>query len=124
MDDIFYLSPVKLDTDSVCKVFQNVNGICVKNFRSSDTIQIYTGTQMINMTLMGLSEFYEADQEFIRTHQIASVACISHHILCARETLKVMMLLLDKWGGWIGSDNDGFAPIYDKINLSSLVGAN
>lgn len=121
MDDIFYLSPVKLDTDSVCKVFQNVDGICVKDFRASDAIQIYTETQIINMTLMGLSEFYEADQEFIRTHEIASVVCISHHKSYAKETLKLMMLLLDKWGGWIGSDNEGFTPIYDKINLSSFM---
>lgn len=122
MDDIFYLSPVKLETDSVCKVFQNVDGICVKDFRTSDAVQIYTETQIINMTLMGLSEFDEAGQEFIRTHEIASVVCISHHKLYEKETLKLMMLLLDKWGGWIGNDNEGFAPIYDKINLSSLAG--
>ena len=121
MDDIFYLSTVKLDTDSVCKAFQNVDGIFVKDFRASDAVQIYTETQIINMTLMGLSEFDEADQEFIRTHEIASVVCISHHKIYAKETLKLMMLLLDKWGGWIGSDNEGFAPIYDKINLSSFM---
>ena len=120
MDDIFYLSPFKLETDSVCKVFQNVDGICVKDFRSSDTIQIYTETQIINMTLMGVFEFYEASQEFIQTHKIASIVCISHHKSYIQETLELAKLLLDRWSGWIGNDSDGFLPIFDTTNILSF----
>lgn len=120
MDDIFYLSPIKLNTDCMCKVFQNVDSIHVRDFRLSDAIQINTGTQIINMTLMGLSEFYEANQEFIQTHKIASIVCISHHISCVQETLELAKLLLDRWGGWIGNDSDGFLPIFDATNISSF----
>ena len=58
MDDIFYLSPVKLNTDCICRVFQNVDSIYVENCRLSGAIQINTGRQLINITLMEPLEFY------------------------------------------------------------------
>lgn len=72
MDGIFYLSPAKLNTDCMCKVFQNVDSIYVENFRLSGAIQINTGRQLINMTLMGVLEFDKTNQEFIQTHEIES----------------------------------------------------
>ena len=60
------------------------------------------------------------DQEFIQTHKIASIVCISHHKSCAQETLELAKLLLDRWGGWIGNDSDGFLPVFDATNISSF----
>ena len=58
MDDIFYLSPIKLNIDCMCKIFQNADSIYVESFRLSGVIQ---------MALMGALEFDKSDQEFIQT---------------------------------------------------------
>ena len=120
MDDIFYLSSVKLNTDCICGVFQNVDSIYVENFRLSGAIQINTGRQLINMTLMGALEFDKSAQEFIQTHEIESIVCISHHKSCVKETLELAKILLDRYGGWIGNDNDGFLLVFDAANISSF----
>ena len=120
MDDIFYLSPAKLNTDCMCKIFQNVESIYVESFRLSGVIQINTGRQLINMTLMGELEFDKSGQEFIQTHEIESIVCISHHKSCVKETLELAKMLLDRYGGWIGNDNDGFLPVFDAANISSF----
>ena len=120
MDDIFYLSSVKLNTDCICRVFQNVDSIYVENFRLSGAIQINTGRQLINMTLMGALEFYETNRKFIQTHEIETIVCISHHKSCVKETLELSKILLDRYGGWIGNDNDGFLPVFDAANISSF----
>ncbi len=120
MDDIFYLSPVKLNTDCICRVFQNVDSIYVENFRLSGAIQINTGRQLINMTLMEPLEFYETNRKFIQTHEIEGIVCISHHKSCVKETLELAKMLLDRYGGWIGNDNDGFLLVFDAANISSF----
>ena len=120
MDDIFYLSPVKLNIKCICDAFQNVDGIYVKGFRPSNTIQINTATQIINMAFMWRFEFDRAGQEFIQTHKIASIVCISHHKSYIQEALELAKLLLDRWGGWIGNDSDGFLPIFDTTNILSF----
>ena len=120
MDDIFYLSPVKLNTDCICRVFQNVDSIYVENFRLSGAIQINTGRQLINMTLMEPLEFYETNRKFIQTHEIETIVCISHHKSCVKETLELAKMLLDRYGGWIGNDNDGFLLVFDAANISSF----
>jgi len=78
MDDIFYLSPVKLNIDCMCKIFQNVDSIYVESFRLSGVIQINTGRQLINMALMGALEFDKSDQEFIQTY-LFLMQQIFHH---------------------------------------------
>lgn len=120
MDDIFYLSPTKLNINRICSVFQNIDSIYVKGFRSSNTIQIHTATQIINMAFMWKFEFDRAGQEFIQTHKIASIVCISHHKSYIQETLELAKLLLDRWGGWIGNDNNGFLPVFDTTNILSF----
>lgn len=120
MDDIFYLSPAKLNTDCMCKIFQNVESIYVESFKLSGVIQINTGRQQINMILMGALEFDKSGQEFIQTHEIESIVCISHHKSCVKETLELAKMLLDRYGGWIGNDNDGFLPVFDAANISSF----
>ena len=120
MDDVFYLSPARLNTKCLQKVFQNIDSFNVREYRLSDAIQIETGTQVINMTLMGVLEFDKSGQEFIQTHEIKSIVYISHHKSCVQETLDLAKLLLDRWGGWIGNDNDGFLPVFDAANISSF----
>lgn len=120
MDDTFYMSPVKRNIDCMCKIFQNVDSIYVESFRLSGVIQINTGRQLINMALMGALEFDKSDQEFIQTHEIESIVCISHHKSCMKETLELAKLLLDRYGGWIGNDSDGFLPVFDVANISSF----
>ena len=120
MDDIFYLSPVKLNTDCICRVYQKFDSIYVENFRLSGAIQINTGRQLINMTLMEPLEFYETNRKFIQTHEIEGIVCISHHKSCVKETLELAKMLLDRYGGWIGNDNDGFLLVFDAANISSF----
>ena len=106
--------------DCMCKIFQNADSIYVESFRLSGVIQINTGRQLINMTLMGALEFDKSAQEFIQTHEIESIVCISHHKSCVKETLELAKMLLDRYGGWIGNDSDGFLPVFDAANISSF----
>lgn len=120
MDDVFYLSPARLNKKCLQKVFQNIDSFNVREYRLSDAIQIETGTQVINMTIMGVLEFDKSGQEFIQTHEIKSIVCISHHKSCVQETMALAKLLLNRWGGWIGNDSDGFSPVFDSTNISSF----
>ena len=113
MDDIFYLSQTKLNVDSICALFQKADVIRVEKFKTSNTLQLYTKTQMLHLAIMEPFEFKDsADQRFIQEKKISSIICISHHTSYIAEILKLTELLLEKWGGWIGNDTDGFIPIF------------
>lgn len=74
---------------------------------------------MLHLAIMEPFEFKDsADQRFIQEKKISSIICISHHTSYIAETLKLTELLLEKWGGWIGNDTDGFLPIFDVKNIS------
>lgn len=121
MDDIFYLSERKLNVDSICTLFQKADVIRVESFRTSNTLQLYTKTQILHLAIMEPFEFKDStDQKFIQEKKISNIICISHHRSYIVETIKLTKLLLEKWGGWIGNDTDGFLPIFDRKNISSF----
>ena len=121
MDDIFYLSQKKLDVAYLYRIFQNVNELRADIFEISNAVQLQTKTQIINLALMGISEFKDSlCWELIRIREISSVVCISHHKAYIKETLDIVKILLTKCGGWIGNDNDGFLPIFDLTDIESF----
>lgn len=117
MDDIFYLTQKKLDVSCLYHVFLNVNELCVDAFEVSNSLQLRTKTQIINLTFMNVSEFKDSFCKLIQEREISSIVCISHHKVYRKEMLDIAKILLQEYGGWIGNDSDGFLPIFDMTDI-------
>ena len=112
------MSQKKLDVACLHCAFQNVNGLRADAFAISNAVQLRTKKQIINLALMDIAEFKDSlCSELIHEREISSIVCISHHKAYIKEILGIVKILLEKYGGWIGNDSDGFLPIFDITNI-------
>jgi hypothetical protein len=58
------------------------------------------------------------EQEELQSCGIESAYCITHHRQSLPLILPILELLLKRFGGWAGNDDDGFKPRFDKNSIS------
>jgi hypothetical protein len=67
------------------------------------------------------SSFESPQQERIRMLEPQSGFIISFHITSHDTVLGLLKCVLDRYGGWVGSDDNTFETIYDARNIDFLV---
>lgn len=109
----------KININDIAKVARKLN---VKNIfipESADVLQIeYSYDIMAEWFRMKLEDFYESeDKKFFDINKIQSVFCISLHLSNFDFILPHIKMLLQHYGGWIGSDSEGFQPYFNHENI-------
>lgn len=70
---------------------------------------------------MGLSEFCEQEyKDFLTRNKICSIFCIAYHPIHLEVIKPHLIEVLKKYGGWIGTDSDGFYPYYTLEDIDNL----
>ncbi|MCM1089851.1 MAG: hypothetical protein NC092_03555 [Butyrivibrio sp.] len=113
MDDIFYMSPKNIEIKDIDEIARRIN---VKNTfipQSKDILTVeYCDGVIAQWFCMSPEEFRESeDMRFLTEHKIKSIFCIAHHQYHFSFISLHLKLLLQEYGGWIGSDEDGFQPL-------------
>lgn len=122
MDDIFYLSTMKIDLKDIGEEAKavKVKSILIPKFSEIIEIEYQEGV-IASWAKMSVKEFRETeDAKFLIDNEIESVFCISHHNKDLHIFLPHIRNLLGKYGGWIGNDNSGFQPYYNLENIEIL----
>jgi len=67
------------------------------------------------------SSFESPQQERIRTLQPESGFIISHHDTSTETLLELLKCVFERYGGWVGNDDNTFETIYDANTIDCLV---
>ncbi len=119
MDDIFYMTDKKVNINDIAGIAQETNAINVFIPESAEVMQIeYKENIMADWSCMRIGDFQESeDKIFLDQNKIKSVFCISCHMNNFTFMLPHVKMLLQKYGGFIGSDSDGFQPCFSQENI-------
>ena len=119
MDDIFYMTSRDVHIKDINETAQimNVNNTCIS--KTLDVIEIeYSDKVVASWCCMSLEDFHEAeDKKFLLENHIKSIYCISYHANRLGTILPHIKMLLHRYGGFIGNDDEGFQPCYDMENI-------
>ena len=119
MDDIFYMTDKKININDIAEVAREVNVKSIFIPESVNVLQIeYSYDIMAEWFCMKLEDFYESeDKKFFDRNKIQSVFCISSHLSNFDFILPHIKMLMQEYGGWIGSDSEGFQPCFNHENI-------
>lgn len=122
MDDIFYLTDKKITITDIAETARETNVINVFIPLSADVVQIeYEKNIYAEWSCMQTGDFPEAeDKIFLDNNKIQSVFCISCHLNNLNLMLSHIKTLLQKYGGFVGADSDGFRPCFSRENIDCL----
>lgn len=122
MDDIFYMTDKKINISDIAEIAGDLNVRSAFIPESSDVLQIeYSYDIMAEWFRMEPEDFPESeDKKFLTENKIHSVFCISSHLSNFAFMFPHIKMLLQKYGGWIGSDSKGFQPCFSQENIDFL----
>jgi hypothetical protein len=120
MDDLFYFT-----TQAVA--FRNVEDIALALgwshiLRAHDALEIgyeNDASAICQWTIFDIGDAEPTEAAELRADNISTGFCVSHH----RHNQALLILLeelLVMYGGWVGSDSDGFHPRFTGKNIREL----
>ena len=125
MEDVFYLCPEKITIPQIKQVFQNCSSdtivsdkehlqIIWKKSEKLQFIEFYLFPDYINTVDEDETELL---LDTIRKNHIRTVIGILHHTRHIPIVLKYTALLMQEFGGVLGTDNAGFSPYFSLAEL-------
>lgn len=119
MDDIFYFSAQEINALDLYSVLKQDNKYKLLLIEESNSLQVALGKDIIfQIAGMSIKEFPEPeDVEIIKSTNVVSSFCISHHRYDLSDLKKILSVFLESFGGWVGNDSDAFAPRYSLDDL-------
>lgn len=121
MDDIFYLNDNKITISEIEQTIKSEKIYKIISVPASKVLQVYLNENVfIDIQEMSLSDFGEECATVIEEQKIISVFCFSHHPKDFELLKPILILMLNKHGGWIGNDNENFEPMFDSRNICSF----
>ena len=123
MDDIFYMSEKKISITDIAEAARSVNVKSTFIPQTSDVLQVeYSDGIMTEWFFMKVEEFQEMDdKKFLSDNKISSIFCISFHVKDFVLILPHIKILLERYGGCIGNDSEGFQPIFNLHNIDFFI---
>ncbi len=119
MDDIFYFSAQEINALDLYSVLEQDNKYELLLSEESNSLQVTLGKNIIfQIVCMNIKEFGEPeDIEIIKSTDVVSSFCISHHRYDLSDMKKILSVFLELFGGWVGNDSDAFAPRYSLDDI-------
>lgn len=123
MDDIFYFNSKEVSLKDIKKIAEELDAQEIFMTEAQDALQItYCDSARTDWVKMSLEEFPDPDAiAFLTQNKIRVIFCISYHPAYLQSLKKHIVRILEKYGGLIGMDSDGFYPYYDLKNIDSFV---
>jgi hypothetical protein len=121
MDDVFYFSELQVGLADIA-ILADRRGM-PRVLRSGGlVITLGEGPyDHCHWADFGIDEAEPKDAEDLRRSGIRSGLCISHHPVAMPALKPLLRDVLAAYGGWVGSDDDGFHPRFTLFNLELLV---
>ena len=117
MNDVFFLTDKKVSLNELIIIFAALTNCTIKVSAQAGMLQTWCNDAHIDLTLMSADEFSDpADLETLSKHCISTVILISYHENDKAQLDKYAAMLSDTFGGWLGQDADGFAPLVSADN--------
>ncbi len=125
MEDLFYFPPEPISVDDIANVARQA-GLAVQTHDPSYLNTFYTednfwawqelhddgGADMVG--------FEEADRATMAALGHAKVFAVSFRPASLSKLCEFLAILLQRYGGWIGSDSEGLYPIFTAANIADL----
>ncbi len=118
MDDIFYLSQKDINmlmfAELLKEKFNNIN----IRYSTTECIQVIYKNSFFEFYIMEIGEFREEEDIIIlRENDIKKIVGICLHLSELPKALELVKVILETYGGLIGNDNYGFAPVFTMETL-------
>ncbi len=122
MDDIFYMTDTKVSINDIALTARETNAGNIFIPESADVVQIeYKENITADWSYMKTEDFPESeDKKFLTDNKIRSFFCIACHLNNLTSMLPHIKTLLQKYGGFIGNDSEGFQPCFSRENIDFL----
>lgn len=123
MNDVFYFSSTSVALASVCKVLGEEYLYNLYLTPGQDALQIDLNDSMhFQIHEMNVDDDFSGPSDFdvIARINARSCFCFSYHNVNLPALKDVLKTLLQRFGGWVGSDAEAFEPLYSLENIDSM----
>ncbi|MDE1461052.1 hypothetical protein [Spartinivicinus poritis] len=123
MNDIFYLTNTDVSLEDIENLISLKFSFSTLLSRDGKAMQLsITESRKIQFIYLDIKKDF-GDAEDIATiskFKIKTCLCISHNKNELKRILGIIKLVMDRCGGLLGSDEEGFHPLYDKNNIEQF----
>lgn len=126
--DVFYFSKVQITISDIVstatelgfkpQVIETCDGKNLNVFGVDDVLLHWIPIDPLGRDF---STFEELQQERIRSQQPVSGFIISFHLHSSTDLVRLLKCVLERFGGWLGCDDNTFETIYTSENLEGIV---
>jgi hypothetical protein len=119
LNDLFYFSQKELNLRDLHSLLSEVNVYSLFLTENCDALQVGFGEKIIwQIYQMNISaDFSDEDILDIGATGAKTCFCISYHNNTLNQLKLILIMCLETFGGWVGSDSDGFEP---KLTLENI----
>lgn len=118
MNDIFYLLKENINARNICDALEgNEKKISVNAEESAFTVDYLDGIHM-EWYKMNIEDFEDFD--YLKKNKFLIVYCISHHSKDINTIISEIKILMKKFGGIVGNDNEKFKPLFEYNEIDNF----
>ena len=121
MNDHFFLSTTDIPFSEIAEVISSDARFDASHTEQGVTVMSPEGRLVMSVLRIENEELSSAERRMFQERDIRACFCLSHRSSEVEEVLlPLTRALLQRLGGWIGGDEDGFEPILELNELESL----
>lgn len=125
MNDVFLLSRSAVDAAEVALMGEAAGcGIAQIGADASTVVSATTARVLWSFAPLDVMDLPQEERDFLRQRRVRVVLCVSYHGGEIDVLRRFAEVLLRRFGGWIGSDDDFFEPLFDVDTIGALGGEN
>jgi hypothetical protein len=125
MEDLFYFPPEPISVDDIAGVARDA-GLTSQTHPPDDLTIYYSDDNFWSWQELhddggaDMVGFEEADRATMAALGYAKVFAVSFRPASLPKLCEFLAILLQRYGGWIGSDSEGLYPIFTAANIADL----
>lgn len=127
MEDLFYFTKSALTLQDFWRIAEREGHQCkIHEYPNGPALHIYYSDRRFWQCVKTSEEqgdydsFEPSEYAFVADYQPASSFVISYHTVSVNSLALLLKIVLTEYGGWLGSDENNFEPIYTVDNIDSL----
>jgi hypothetical protein len=122
MNDVFHLSPADITAADLAHAASECGHTNVQIRPDAATVlNGSNGRVLWSITAVDLDDLSDEECRDLSQRGVRKVHTISYHPGEADKLRELARTLLRTHGGWIGSDDDFFTPLYDLTDIDNLL---
>ena len=121
MNDVFYFSTAVVELEEVRDLAVSLGYL--EKYLSGSALQLEMkrgAKHWCEWSCFDLDDAEPEERAELEGEGIRTSFCITHHSMDLPDLVRLLTSVIEKCGGWVGTDADRFAPRYELVNISEL----